>query len=75
MAADRARMPTAGLRVAFDMDGTVADMHSVLRREAERLFGAAAAAPTTAAPRARAAAETAARRRRRRWWLAADIRN
>jgi phosphoglycolate phosphatase-like HAD superfamily hydrolase len=32
-------MSTAGLRVAFDMDGTVADMHSVLRREAERLFG------------------------------------
>jgi hypothetical protein len=29
------------LRVAFDMDGTVADMQSVLRREAERLFGAA----------------------------------
>jgi len=27
------------LRVAFDMDGTVADMQSVLRREAERLFG------------------------------------
>jgi phosphoglycolate phosphatase-like HAD superfamily hydrolase len=36
------------LRVAFDMDGTVADMYSVLRREAERLFGTAgqpAAAP------------------------------
>jgi hypothetical protein len=32
-------MSTAGLRVAFDMDGTVADMHSVLRREADRLFG------------------------------------
>ncbi len=44
MVADRTRMPTAGLRVAFDMDGTVADMHSVLRREAERLFGAAAPA-------------------------------
>ena len=42
LVADRTRMPTAGLRVAFDMDGTVADMHSVLRREAERLFGAAA---------------------------------
>lgn len=27
------------LRVAFDMDGTVADMHSVLRQETERLFG------------------------------------
>jgi hypothetical protein len=27
------------LRVAFDLDGTVADMYSALRREAERLFG------------------------------------
>lgn len=27
------------LRVAFDLDGTLADMHVVLRREAERLFG------------------------------------
>lgn len=27
------------LRVAFDMDGTVADMHTMLRRESERLFG------------------------------------
>jgi hypothetical protein len=27
-------------RVAFDLDGTIADMHVVLRREAERLFGA-----------------------------------
>ena len=27
------------LRVAFDMDGTVADMHAVLRQERERLFG------------------------------------
>ena len=27
------------LRVAFDLDGTVADMHAVLRQEAERLFG------------------------------------
>jgi hypothetical protein len=26
-------------RVAFDLDGTIADMHVVLRREAERLFG------------------------------------
>jgi hypothetical protein len=26
------------LRVAFDLDGTIADMHVVLRREAERLF-------------------------------------
>jgi hypothetical protein len=26
-------------RVAFDLDGTVADMHVVLRREAEQLFG------------------------------------
>jgi hypothetical protein len=28
-------------RVAFDLDGTLADMHVVLRREAERLFGEA----------------------------------
>jgi hypothetical protein len=28
------------LRVAFDMDGTVADMYAALRREAETLFGA-----------------------------------
>lgn len=27
------------LRVAFDMDGTVADMHTVLRKETELLFG------------------------------------
>jgi hypothetical protein len=27
------------LRIAFDLDGTLADMHVVLRREAERLFG------------------------------------
>jgi hypothetical protein len=27
------------LRVAFDLDGTIADMQSVLRSEAERLFG------------------------------------
>lgn len=27
------------LRVAFDLDGTIADMHVVLRQEAERLFG------------------------------------
>src|SRR5918993_264197 len=27
------------LRVAFDLDGTIADMHSVLRAEAEQLFG------------------------------------
>jgi hypothetical protein len=37
-------MPNTGLRVAFDMDGTLADMHSILRREAERLFGSAVAA-------------------------------
>ena len=30
------------LRVAFDLDGTLADMHVVMRREAERLFGEAA---------------------------------
>lgn len=33
------------LRVAFDMDGTVADMYAVLRTEAEQLFGAAPASP------------------------------
>ena len=27
------------LRVAFDLDGTIADMHTVLRAQAERLFG------------------------------------
>jgi hypothetical protein len=27
------------LRVAFDLDGTLADMHVILRREAEQLFG------------------------------------
>jgi hypothetical protein len=37
--AERLRMASAGFRVAFDMDGTVADMHAVLRQEAERLFG------------------------------------
>jgi len=34
-------MGIPGLRVAFDMDGTVADMHAVLAREAARLFGQA----------------------------------
>jgi beta-phosphoglucomutase-like phosphatase (HAD superfamily) len=29
------------LRIAFDLDGTLADMHAVLRREAKRLFDAA----------------------------------
>ena len=33
----------SGLRVAFDMDVTVADMHAVLTREAARLFGPALA--------------------------------
>jgi hypothetical protein len=33
------------LRVAFDMDGTVADMHTVLRQESERLFGPRAPRP------------------------------
>lgn len=31
------------LRVAFDLDGTIADMHFVLRQEAKRLFGEAPA--------------------------------
>ncbi len=33
------------LRIAFDLDGTLADMHTVLRREAKRLFGAAESPP------------------------------
>ena len=37
------------LRVAFDLDGTIADMHVVLRREAERLFGDGEL-PSTAEP-------------------------
>ena len=36
------------LRVAFDMDGTVADMHAVLRQERERLFGPPAPRETPA---------------------------
>lgn len=32
------------LRVAFDLDGTIADMYSSLRKEAEKLFGAEALA-------------------------------
>jgi hypothetical protein len=32
------------LRIAFDLDGTIADMHAVLHKEAERLFGAEALA-------------------------------
>ena len=50
------------LRVAFDMDGTVADMRTVLRQESERLFGRPAPreAPASvsadqAAPRSHAA--------------------
>lgn len=34
------------LRVAFDLDGTLADMHVVLRKEAERLFGEASLSAT-----------------------------
>lgn len=45
MAADRVRAPSAGLRVAFDMDGTVADMHSALERHAAQLFEAAPVGP------------------------------
>ena len=30
------------LRIAFDLDGTIADMYAVLHKEAERLFGAEA---------------------------------
>ncbi len=36
------------LRVAFDMDGTVADMYAVLRRETEQLFGPVATSPAAA---------------------------
>ena len=39
------------LRIAFDLDGTLADMHAVLRPEAKRLFGAAEL-PSPAAPEA-----------------------
>ena len=66
-------MPTAGLRVAFDMDGTVADMHSVLRREAERLFGPDAGAngsPASLLPAQKIAAETGVPQ-----VVAADLRN
>jgi hypothetical protein len=38
------------LRVAFDLDGTIADMHVVLRQEAERLYGAANLSPTVDPP-------------------------
>jgi hypothetical protein len=38
------------LRVAFDLDGTIADMHVVLRQEAERLYGEANLSPTVDPP-------------------------
>ena len=38
------------LRVGFDLDGTVADMYTALRREAVSLFGEDVLATTTAAP-------------------------
>src|SRR5918993_4671028 len=38
------------LRVAFDLDGTIADMHVVLRKEAERLFGETQLSPTVEPP-------------------------
>jgi hypothetical protein len=66
-------MASAGFRVAFDMDGTVADMHSVLRREAERLFGPHPDAGSRPAPRKvsqEVAAETGVPQ-----IVAADIRN
>jgi hypothetical protein len=44
-------MPPSGLRVAFDLDGTLADMHVVLSREAARLFGHEAS-PAPLAPEA-----------------------
>ena len=36
------------LRVAFDLDGTIADMHSVLRTHVEQLFGVAELSDTAA---------------------------
>jgi hypothetical protein len=47
------------LRVAFDLDGTIADMHLVLRREAEKLFRDDAAPTPVPTPADAAAAETA----------------
>lgn len=67
------------LRVAFDLDGTVADMQVILRRESERLFGpddAAADAPDssgappkveTEAARAMLAMHLTARQRTELW--------
>lgn len=33
------KLPVMPLRVAFDLDGTIADMHAALRKTAEELFG------------------------------------
>ncbi len=44
------------LRVAFDLDGTLADMHVVLRKEAERLFGEADVVTTEDRPGTEASA-------------------
>ena len=49
------------LRVAFDMDGTVADMYAVLRQESERLFGAKpTASPSSGSESAEASGEVSA---------------
>src|SRR5688572_12089257 len=37
------------LRVGFDLDGTLADMHTVLRKHAEQLFGSGAVAAAAGA--------------------------
>lgn len=49
---DRSQREIVSLRVAFDLDGTVADMYGALRVEAERLFGAGTrgAVPSGALP-------------------------
>jgi hypothetical protein len=38
------------LRIAFDLDGVLADMDTELRRRAEGLFGEAIIPPTAGAP-------------------------
>jgi hypothetical protein len=45
------------LRIAFDLDGTIADMHASLHKEAERLFGADALAKPAVDQSAAAGAE------------------
>jgi hypothetical protein len=66
-------MASAGFRVAFDMDGTVADMHAVLRQETERLFGPHPDAGRL--PASRKASEEVAAETGVPQIVAADIRN